>query len=84
MLTQTLDINEVKVHLSQLIEEVASGTEVIIEKAGKPMARLSRIEGSKTQIQFGVLKGKVKVADDFDAPLPDEILSEFEGRKCSF
>ena len=46
------------------------------------MARLSPIEGSKPQIRFGVLKGKVKVADDFDARLPDDVLSEFEGRVC--
>jgi hypothetical protein len=45
----------------------------------KPIARLSRIEGGKSNIRFGILKGKVKVADDFDAPLPDDILSEFEG-----
>lgn len=84
MLTQTLNINEVKAQLSQLIEDVAAGTEVIIAKAGKPIARLSRIEGGKPQIRFGVLKGKVRVAEDFDASLPDEILSEFEGQKCSF
>ena len=83
MLTQTLNINEVKTRLSRLVEEVATGAEIIIAKAGKPIARLSRIEGGKPEIRFGVLKGKVKVADDFDAPLPDEILYEFEGRKCS-
>jgi len=77
MSTQTLNIHEVKTQLSQLLEEVATGTEVIIAKAGKPMARLSPIESSKPQIRFGVLKGKVKVADDFDAPLPDDLLSEF-------
>ena len=82
MSTQTLNIHEVKTQLSRLLEEVATGTEVIIAKAGKPMARLSRIEGSKPQIRFGVLQGKVKVADDFDAPLPGDVLSEFEGRVC--
>ena len=79
MLTQTLNINEVRAQLSQLVEEVATGSEVIIAKGGKPIARLSRIEGGKSNIRFGILKGKVKVADDFDAPLPDDILSEFEG-----
>jgi prevent-host-death family protein len=80
--TQTFNIQEAKTHLSSLLQAVASGAEVIIAKAGKPMARLSRIEESRPHIRFGVLKGKVKVSDDFDAPLPDNILLEFEGRKC--
>ncbi|MFH2045264.1 MAG: type II toxin-antitoxin system Phd/YefM family antitoxin [Pseudomonadota bacterium] len=83
MLTQTLNINEFKTQLSQLLEEVATGSEVIISKRGKPIARLSRIEGGKPKIRFGVLKGKVKVADDFDAPLPNEILSEFEDKNAA-
>jgi prevent-host-death family protein len=82
MTTQTFNVQEAKTHLSSLLQSVASGAEVIIAKAGKPMARLSRIEESRPQIRFGVLKGKVKVLDDFDAPLPDNILSEFEGREC--
>jgi antitoxin (DNA-binding transcriptional repressor) of toxin-antitoxin stability system len=55
---------------------------IIIADKGKPMARLSRIEETHPRIQFGVLKGKIKVSDDFDAPLPDRILSEFEGTEC--
>ena len=82
MLTQTLNINEVKAQLSQLVEAVATGSEVIISKRGKPIARLTRIEGGKPKIRFGILKGKVKMAADFDAPLPDEILSEFEGKNA--
>ncbi len=79
MITQTFSIQEAKTHLSNLLKAVASGTEVIIAKSGKPLARLSSIEESRPQIRFGVLKGKVKVSDDFDAPLADNILSEFEG-----
>ena len=79
MTTQTFNVQEAKTYLSSLLQAVASGAEVIIAKAGKPMARLSSIEGSRSQIRFGVLKGKVKVSDDFDASLPDNILSEFEG-----
>ena len=79
MTTQIFNVQEANTHLSSLLQAVASGAEVIIAKAGKPMARLSSIEGSRSQIRFGVLKGKVKVSDDFDAPLPDNILSEFEG-----
>ena len=80
--TQTFNVQEAKTHLSRLLQAVASGADVIIAKAGKPMARLSRIQESRPEIRFGVLKGKVKVSDDFDAPLPDNILLEFEGREC--
>ena len=80
METQTYNIQDAKIHLSKLLQQVASGAEVIIAKAGKPIARLSRMEEKKPEICFGVLKGKVTVAEDFDAPLPDELLTEFEGR----
>lgn len=79
MTTQTYNVQEAKENFPRLLEEVASGAEVIIAKEGKPLARLSRIEESVPKIRFGVLKGKVKVPEDFDAPLPDEMLSEFEG-----
>ena len=79
MTTQTYNIQEAKVHLSRLLKDVVSGEEVIIAKAGKPIARISQIEKSGPKIRFGVLKGKVKVSEDFDAPLSDDLLSEFEG-----
>ncbi|HUU39784.1 MAG TPA: type II toxin-antitoxin system prevent-host-death family antitoxin [Desulfatiglandales bacterium] len=82
MTTQTYNIKEVKANLSRLLEKVASGAEVIISREGKPMARISRLEASLPKIRFGVLKDKVKVAEDFDAPLPDELISEFEGGPC--
>jgi prevent-host-death family protein len=82
MTTQTYNIQEAKTHFSRLLQEAASGVDVIIAKAGKPMARISQIETSRPSIRFGVLKGKVKVSEDFDAPLPDDLLSEFEGRRC--
>ena len=83
MNTQTYNVQEAKTHLKRLIQAVASGAEIIISEEGKPMARLSRIEESPPKIRFGVLKGKIKVSDDFDAPLPDRILSEFEGTEGS-
>jgi len=45
------------------------------------MARMSRIEASASKIHFGTLKGKAKVYEDFDAPLPDDLLSEFEANR---
>jgi len=82
MTIQTYNVQEAKAQLSKLLQEVDSGIEVIIAKAGKPMARISRIEESSPKICFGVLKGKVKVSEDFDAPLPEDLLSEFEGNRC--
>jgi len=83
METQTYNVQEASANLPTLLQAVASGTDVIISDKGKPMARLSRIEETPRKIRFGVLKGKIKVSDDFDAPLPDRILSEFEGTECS-
>ena len=80
MTIQTYNVQEAKAKLSKLLQDVDTGIEVIIAKAGKPMARISRIEESSSKIRFGVLKGKVKVSDNFNAPLPDDLLSKFEGK----
>ena len=82
METQTFNVLEAKAQLSKLIEKVESGIEVIIAKSGKPMARISRIEECGPKICFGVLKGKVEISEDFDAPLSEDLLSEFEGSRC--
>ena len=74
----TVNIFQAKTQLSKLIEKVERGEEVIIARAGKPVARLTGLAPDKPKIRFGGLKGKIWIADDFDAPLPDEILAEFE------
>jgi prevent-host-death family protein len=74
----TVNIFEAKTNLSKLIAKVEKGEEVIIARAGKPVARLTPLEPQKQKIRFGGLKGKIWIADDFDAPLPPEILAEFE------
>jgi prevent-host-death family protein len=74
-----VNIFEAKTNLSKLIELVEQGQEIVIARAGKPVARLTPLEPKKRPIRFGLLKGKIRVAKDFDAPLPDEILAEFEG-----
>jgi prevent-host-death family protein len=76
----TVNIHEAKTHLSRLVDEVAAGAEIIIAKAGKPMARLTPIAAPIRKKRLGLLKGKIKVPDDFNAPLDDETLSTFEGR----
>jgi len=76
----TLNIHAAKTHLSRLIEEVAEGEEVVIAKAGKPVARLVPIGKAPGKRKLGILKGRLHVPRDFDAPLPDEVIAAFEGR----
>ncbi len=77
---QTVNIYEAKTQLSKLVDLASSGTDVIIARAGKPAARLTALKEEKRPIVFGLLEGEGWIAEDFDAPLPDEILAGFEGR----
>jgi prevent-host-death family protein len=77
---QTVNIHEAKTQFSRLVDAAASGEEIVIAKAGVPAARLVPIERAKVTRRFGGLKGKVRIADDFDAPLPDDVIAGFEGR----
>jgi prevent-host-death family protein len=74
-----VDISEAKTHLSQLVEDVAQGDEIVIAKAGKPMARLVGLSPVRQHRRPGLLKGQISIATDFDAPLPAEVLADFEG-----
>ena len=76
----TINIHDAKTHLSRIVEDVAAGSEVVIAKAGKPMARLVPLGAARRKIRFGLLKGKIRVSRDFDAPLPETVLTTFEGR----
>ncbi|MCH8055218.1 MAG: type II toxin-antitoxin system Phd/YefM family antitoxin [Deltaproteobacteria bacterium] len=70
-------IHEAKTHLSRLLRRVAAGEEIIIARAGKPVARLLPV--NKRQIRkLGRDQGLFKLPDDFDSPLPEEILQHFE------
>ena len=71
------NISEAKAQLSSLIEKVLAGEEVLIGKAGKPVAKLVRYERSNKKRIPGALKGKIKIADDFDI-LPKDIAEAFE------
>jgi len=74
-----VNIHQAKTHLSQLLEEVVRGEEVVIAKAGKPIARLVAVATTSQPRHRGLLKGRIIISDDFDAPLPEEILASFEG-----
>lgn len=66
-------IQNAKKNLSDLIDRVQLGEEIVITKAGKPVAKLSALELSRKPRILGLLKGKLKLSPDFDAPLPEEI-----------
>ena len=76
----TVNVHAAKSQFSRLLDAAVSGEEVIIAKAGKPMVRLVPIEGKKERRKLGTLAGQFRVPDDFDDPLPDEMLDDFEGR----
>jgi prevent-host-death family protein len=73
-----VNIHEAKTHLSRLLQRVAAGEEVTIARSGEPVARLVAVEPRKKR-PLGFARGQVWVADDFDAPLPDDLLKAFYG-----
>ena len=74
-----VNIHAAKTHFSRYVEEVERGEEVIIARAGKPVARLVPLKARPRSRRLGLLEGRIRIADDFDAPLPEEVLKAFEG-----
>jgi prevent-host-death family protein len=64
-----VNIHHAKTHLSRLVEDVASGSEILIAKGGRPMARLVPLRRDETPRRAGLLKGKLRIADEFDRAL---------------
>lgn len=77
---EQVNIYEAKTQFSRYVEKAEAGEDIIIARGGKQVARLTSISPQRRPVCFGVLKGKVRVSDDFDAPLPEEVLAGFEGR----
>lgn len=78
---RTINVHAAKTHLSRLVEEAGAGEEIIIAKAGKPIARLVPLaSANREKRRLGGLAGRARIPADFDAPLPDEVLDGFEGR----
>jgi prevent-host-death family protein len=75
-----VNIHEAKTHLSRLVEEVERGEEVVLARAGTPVVKLSPFRAKGRRRKLGLLDGKFRIPDDFNAPLPDEILAAFAGR----
>lgn len=74
------NIHDAKMNFSKLIDAVGQGEEIVIVKAGRPAARLVPLQPLQRKRTPGALKGKMRVADDFDAALPDTLLAAFKGR----
>jgi prevent-host-death family protein len=72
-----VNIHEAKTQFSKLLRRVAAGEEIVISKAGKPVAKIVAI-GDQSRRRFGADRGLFEVPDDFDAPLSDELLGAFE------
>lgn len=72
-----VNVHEAKTHLSRLLVRVAAGEEIVISRAGKPVARLVPIRSAVART-LGIDRGLFEVPDDFDGPLPAEVLDAFE------
>lgn len=76
-----VNLYEAKTKLSELVDRAAAGEEIVICRHGRPVARLVPLgPPAGKRRELGVLAGKIWIADDFDAPLPEDVLADFEGR----
>jgi len=76
-MARTVNLYHAKTHLSDLVDQAAGGEEIIIAKSGTPMARLVPLAGASSGRKPGGWEDLVWIADDFDAPLPAELLAAF-------
>ena len=76
-----VNVHEAKTNFSKLLQRVILGDEIIIAKAGVPVAKLVRYTARQGKRPLGFLKGEIWMADDFDAPLPPDILAGFLGEE---
>lgn len=74
----TVNIHEAKTHLSRLLERAAAGEEIVIARAGKPLARLMPLEPAARDRPLGMWAGQIRIAEDFDE-LPDDVAAAFRG-----
>jgi prevent-host-death family protein len=77
---KTVNTHEAKTQFSRLLRRVAAGDEITIANRGVPVARLVPLPPKKAHRVLGIFRGQFTVPDDFDAPLPDDLLDLFEGR----
>ena len=79
---QTINIHAAKTHLSRLVDQAAAGEEIVIARAGRPVARLVplAVPEAGSRRQLGILAGQVSVTGALAVPLPEPLLAAFEGR----
>lgn len=77
LVRETVGLYEAKTHLSSLVDRAAEGEEIVISKSGKPKARLVPMGDVHPRREPGKGRGRWSMSDDFDAPLPPEILDVF-------
>jgi len=75
---KTVNVQEAKTHLSRLLARVARGEEILIARAGKPIARLVPVSPAPRERALGIDRGRATIAEDFDAPLPRDVLATSE------
>jgi prevent-host-death family protein len=73
-----VNVYAAKTHLSRLIDQVNAGEEIVITRHGRPVARLIPAEAAPPKRRLGTLRGKVWMAENFGAPLPDHLLDLFQ------
>jgi prevent-host-death family protein len=76
-MARVVNIHAAKTQLSRLVDLAAEGEEIVIARAGRPVARLVALETPKTERKPGLLRGKIRLRADFDAPLPLELMEAF-------
>jgi len=74
-----ISVHEAKTHLSRLLTRVDAGEDIVIARYGRPVARLVPIRRPIGPRRLGALKGRIRVAPDFDAPLPTKVMKKFNG-----
>ena len=79
LVSMKISVYSAKTHLSRLLDRAAGGEDVVITRHGRPVARLVATGPGRKPRRLGTLKGKIRIAADFDAPLPEELLAAFEG-----
>ena len=78
-MTMLVNIHEAKTHFSRLLQKVAEGEEITIARAGVPVARLIAVAPAAAARPLGAMQGQIYIADDFDAPLSEDVLALFYG-----
>lgn len=77
---KVVNIGEAKAQFSRLLRRVAAGEEITITNRGIPVARLVPLSAPKPKRRLGIFGDKIKISDDFNAPLPEDISDLFEGK----